>query len=181
MKEQSVTITLKKQQIVNDVSVQCGVIGRTLQKSPESEEQAAEIMTPDDVETKPIVARSIVEAWGEVKKVCQRYLSAGRVSDDNRLEGIATKTTTEGGEEVTTYGEFVLALTMPASFNIGLTETVKSNAHRMIVDYTMRAVLADQWPEKAAEYERLYAYDIENLRASLRARLRMTRRAVDWS
>ena len=51
----------------------------------------------------------------------------------------------------------------------------------MIVDYSMRAVLADQWPEKAAEYERLFASDVENLRACLRARLRMTRRAADWS
>lgn len=173
MKEQLITITLEKKQIVNDISVQCGIIGRTLQKDPENEERAAEIMTPDDVETKPVVARSIVEAWGDVKKVCQRYLTKGRTVDDNRLERII-----QSGQE---YGAFTLELSMPASFNIGLTETIKSNAHRMIVDYSMRAVLADQWPEKAVEYERLYASDVENLRACLRARLRMTRRAADWS
>lgn len=177
MKEQAITITLNKKQIVNDISVLCGVIGRTLQKEPGSEERAAEIMTPDDVETKPIVARSIVEAWGEVKRVCQRYLSRGRTVDDNRLESIVQK----GQGDSSEYGSFVLELVMPASFNIGLTETVKSNAHRMIVDYSMRSILADQWPEKAAEYERLYAADTENLRSSLQARLRLTRRAADWA
>ena len=177
MKEQTILITLEKKQIVNDISVQCGIIGRTLQKQPESEELAAEIMTPDDVETKPVVARSIVEAWGEVKKVCQRYLTKGRITDNNNLERIA-KTGSNNEQE---YGKFLLELSMPASFNIGLTETIKSNSHRMIVDYAMRAVLANQLPEKAAEYERLYAADVENLRASLRARQRMTRRAADWS
>ena len=88
MSEQPVLISLLKKQIVNDVATECNIIGRTLQRNPETEEQGSEIMTPDDELTKPIVARAMTEGFGEVKRVCQRYLLMGRDTDDNRLERI---------------------------------------------------------------------------------------------
>ena len=88
MSEQPVLISLLKKQIVNDVAAECNIIGRTLQRNPETEEQGSEIMTPDDELTKPIVARAMTEGFGEVKRVCQRYLLMGRDTDDNRLERI---------------------------------------------------------------------------------------------
>lgn len=253
MKERMITIVLKKQQIVNDVSVECNLIGRTLQKNEDMAEIASEIMSPDDDESKPVIARSMTEAFGEVKKVCQRYLVYGRDTDDNRLEGIdetfrykeSVTSSTAGtnasfklpkNEKVTikvesasfvsvsvgsevlnssiksgsidytsttdnavltiksdqpyvvelsySYGDFgsyELSLSMPPSFNIGVTETLKSNAHRMIVDYTMQALLRNQFPEKSQVYAQSFDQDAERLRSTLRARLRWGRRAPDWA
>jgi hypothetical protein len=256
MKEVPILIQLHKKQIVNDVSVACNVIGRTLQKSDETAEQGAEIMSPDDEATKPIVARSISEGFAEVRRVCKRYLVTGRDTDDNRLEQIderdvdtetvnagttatscsktlqngkactiVVKTSgtvtvaTSGGKELGTasgvstfeytattasetitlkstgseaveatvsykYGEFgtlELELAMPSSFNLGVTETIKAACHRIIVDYTVRALMLDQYPDKAAVYGTRLTEDEDNLRSALVSRTSINRRAADWS
>ena len=248
MNEQPVLIKLLKKQIVNDVSTECNVMGRTLQRSNETEEQGSDIMTPDDELTKPIVARSITEGFGEVKRVCQRYLVMGRDTDDNRLERInemnkhtETVSNKQGGydliantpyiikvsadrqvtlvsaagkeigkvdgigtveytptstgritleteaEEVTLtyffgdFGTLELELTMPRTFNLGMTETAKNCAHRMIVDHVVYSLLLNQWPEKAGIYRERFTADMEGLRDAMQARTRFIRNAPDWS
>lgn len=248
MSEQPVLISLLKKQIVNDVATECNIIGRTLQRNPETEEQGSEIMTPDDELTKPIVARAMTEGFGEVKRVCQRYLLMGRDTDDNRLERInemskyseivsdklggydlvantpyiisvkAEKPVTlvsatgkkikevSGNSQVEytpsssgrisletdaknveityffgKFGTLDLELTMPANFNLGMTETAKNNAHRMIVDHIMFSLLINQWPEKAAFYKERFNSDMEGLRTAMQARTRFIRNAHDWS
>ena len=89
-------IKLSKQEIANDVAAELNLIGRTLELSANTDDKAAEnlrelgnlIRTPDDNETKPIVARAMTEGWNAVKEACQRFLAFGRTSDDNRLESI---------------------------------------------------------------------------------------------
>ncbi|WP_289104239.1 hypothetical protein [uncultured Bacteroides sp.] len=98
-----IDITLKRKEILNDVLVNCSVIGRTLRKNPETEETAGDIMTPDDVYTKPVVARSLTYAFGEVKRICQHYLMYGRFTDDNRLDKM---------DESNKYSETVQASTL---------------------------------------------------------------------
>ena len=248
MKEQPVLISLLKKQIVNDVQIECSVIGRTLQRNPETEEQGSDIMSPSDELTKPIVARAITEGFGEVKRMCQRYLVMGRDTDDNRLERIneMTKHTetvndkqgrydllaytpyiiaveanrpvtlvsasgtvietlsgsgqveytpatsgrlsleTEADEVKIAYysGEFgslELELTMPSNYNLGMTETAKSCAHRMIVDYVMYSLLMNQWPDKSNIYRERVNVDAEGLRNALQARTRLRRQAEDWA
>lgn len=255
MREKEIYIELLKKQIVNDITVQCNLIGRTMQKSDETAEAASEIMSPDDEYTKPIVARAMTEAFGEVKRVCQRYLIAGRDTDDNRLERInemdkkeetvtASASGTEGTYGMTAtmpyiirvecsepvkvktssgkelgdalglaqfeytptaaneklsivgdnsakveityfygdFGSYKIDLLMPSNFNISMTETIKSCAHRMIVDYTMKSVLANQLADKAQEYAALFKGDSDGLRDALRARVMlMGRRPTDWS
>lgn len=248
MSEQPVLIKLLKKQIVNDVATECNVIGRALQRTPETEEQGGDIMTPDDELTKPIVARAITEGFGEVKRVCQRYLLMGRDTDDNRLERInemdkytETVKNKQGGYDLTSgtpyiikvsadhpvtlvsalgtsiatvngngtveytpsssgkitlettatevtltyfYGDFgtlELELTMPSSYNLGMTETAKSCAHRMIVDHVMQSLLLNQWPDKAKVYKDRFDVDAEGLRNAMQARTRFNRSASDWS
>lgn len=248
MSLQPVFISLLKKQIVNDVATECNIIGRTLQRNPETEEQGSEIMTPDDEMTKPVVARAITEGFSEVKRVCQRYLILGRDTDDNRLERInemqkhtETVTNKEAGYELVaktpyiisvkadrpvtlvsvigeeiaktsgnshveytpsmsgsisleteaekvvltyffgTFGTLDLELSMPANYNLGMTETAKSNAHRMIVDHIMYSLLINQWPEKAAVYKERFNSDMEGLSNAMQARTRFSRNAHDWS
>lgn len=248
MKEQPLHISLLKKQIVNDVAIECNIIGRELRRNPETEEQGSNIMTPDDELTKPIVARAITEGFGEVKRICQRYLVMGREIDDNRLERIndmnkfmekiqndrstfdlvantpyiieveaeaeVTLVAVTGGEIATIrgagrleyapiasgpisirtqaknvkltfyhgkFGSLDLDLTMPPSFNLGMTETIKSCAHRMIVDHIMHTLLLNQWQEKSILYKERFNADAEGLREALRSRTRFVRMAHDWS
>lgn len=248
MNHQPVTISLLKKQIANDVSIECGIIGRTLQRKPETEEQGTDIMTPDDELTKPVVARAITEGFGEVKRICQRYLIMGRDTDDNRLERInemnkyeETVKNKQGGYDLVSgtpyiigvvadqavtivspsgvkigtlsgnsqiehtptetgrisleteaekvlltyyYGKFgtlELELAMPCSYNLGMTETAKNCAHRMIVDHVMYTLLLNQCPDKSAVYRERFNADAEGLRNAMQARTRFGRNAPDWS
>ena len=92
MNEIEIKIEFFKKQIVNDIGIQCNLVGKNLQSTAiqgmDTNTIAAGIMSPDDEEVKPVVARAMTEAWDEVKKVCQRYLVYGRENDDNRLEKI---------------------------------------------------------------------------------------------
>lgn len=98
-----IDILLKKQNIVNDVAVELNQFARTLELSSSSEDKNAAnikelanyIRTPDDNETKPIVARAMQEGWALVKETCQRYNAFGRKSDDDRLEAIVVKSEEE--------------------------------------------------------------------------------------
>lgn len=94
-----IDILLNKQEICNDVAAELNLLGRTLDLSSGNDgkggtnlrELANLIRTPDDNETKPIVARAMQEAWSSVKTICQRYNAFGRKADDNRLEAIIIK------------------------------------------------------------------------------------------
>lgn len=248
MNEKPILIKLHKKQIVNDVRTECSIMGRILQRNPETEEQGAEIMTPEDELTKAVVARAITEGFGEVKRVCQRYLIMGKDVDDNRLEEIderekysetiagkqgryillakrpylihiesahpvlvysceneligeidlvgtikhtPTKTgsisiETASNSVKTTYvhgnyGTLELELSVPCSFNIGMTGTVKDYAHRMIVDHVVYSLLFNQWPEKALVYKERFNADMEGLKKAMQARTCFSRNAPDWS
>lgn len=249
-----IEITIRRKEILNDVLANCNMIGRTLRKNPETEETAGEIMTPDDVYTKPIVARALTKAFGEVKRICQQYLMYGRFSDDNRLEKIdetnrysetveasplapqckyrlltgmpyrihieadhelkvmddegnilargsevqISYTPVRIGEYLTIYstektearvmyewgdfGKYELLLCMPRTFNCGMTETIKNNAHGMMVNHVVAQVLKDQYAEKAQQYAAMYAEDAEGLRKALISRVAYGRPyATDWS
>ena len=88
MNGQPILIRLLKKQIVNDVALECSIVGRTLQRNPETISQGGDIMNVNSDLTKPILARAITEGFGEVKRICQRYLVLGRDVDDNRLERV---------------------------------------------------------------------------------------------
>lgn len=83
-----IIIEINQRQVINDVQVECNAVGRALQKTEGGAEIAAEVMTPEDRERYPIMARAMTEAFGEVKRICQTYLVFGKTSDDNRLEEI---------------------------------------------------------------------------------------------
>lgn len=110
--EQTIEIVLSKQNIVNDVAAELNLIGRTMEitgkqgegnTSNNLAELAGFIRTPDDNETKPIVARSMTEAWDTVKETCQRFLNYGRLHDDNRLESITIPVTKEGRMDIISF------------------------------------------------------------------------------
>lgn len=281
-------ILLKKQNIVNDVAAELNLYGRTLELSANSEDKNAAnikelanyIRTPDDNETKPVVARSMLEGWNAVKESCQRYLVRGRVQDDNRLEAITEKLTESGlvdtasitypatlfhlslqkgvtyafqldfsnvddsegnegnykilvnGDEAATlkispttgvfsfeykatdniqsadvvlakaddesediefsvnsipytysynqYTSYNLQLDMPSNFNVSVTSSITSHAHRLIVDTIVAAVLKNQQQEGYAKYLATAEKARQDLLRSLQARNSFGRVQHDW-
>ena len=249
-----ITIYIKKKEVVDDILAKSNLLARQMSRNPDTEELAGDIMTPDDELVKPVVARALPEAFGEVKRKCQQFLMFGRYNDDNRLEKIDETnifseditsspltvsckyilltgiehiidvksdveikvmddesnilakgsdisfkyTPVRINEHLTLYspekadvnivyrwgdfGTYELELEMPKRFNIGMTETIKSNAHRMMVDYVMYNILKDQYAEKAQEYLKEYTSDGEALRIALISRSTYGRAyAADWT
>lgn len=262
--DQGILVVLDKQQLMNDIGVQCSQVGRLLQRTEEGAAVGADVLAYDSEENLPVIARAMSEAWTKVKQVCRAYLIMGRDTDDNRLEGIDERrksveeycVSVEGGVTATmqllkgvpvcielessavvsvsiqynhlptvkriqkaviegsgvinhtpsttgeqlyieclaaddadvrvtyiygTYGNYELSLSMPATFNLGMTETIKASAHRMMVDYVMSVFLRQLVSEKSGEYLAAFDGDTEALRSALRARVAWGRRAPDWA
>lgn len=244
----TLSIRLYKQQLVNDVRVECSLLARALQRTAETSEQGDDIANVLDDVTLPVVARALTEGFGKVKEVCQRYLVMGRETDDNRLERLSDErrlteyfsgtgrggydllagttytlevesdgpvtvlandgsvagvtngrgtivhtpkqtgpVSVEAGQAVTlvyvtgSFGSFDLELSMPDGFNQGVSESVKSYAHRVIVDYVMFRVLSADHPEASGTWYARMDSDMGGLRTMLQARLCWGRSAADWS
>lgn len=79
-------------QICNDMLAKCNLISKSI-KEEAAEDIKASILTPDDPETRCIVNRAVTEAFGRVKVACQRYLTVGRLEDDNNLERLVKSVT----------------------------------------------------------------------------------------
>lgn len=285
-------ILLSKQEIVNDVAAELNLFGRTLELGASTEDKAADnlkdlanyIRTPDDNETKPIVARAMQEGWNAVKEICQRYNAFGRKYDDNRLEAIVTEenSTTQfsaedfpfndetpsnpiiglgeilamqpnttyhfhllctgihnnpgtlmffvGGHKLgefelspeahfdyktdkaeenvqitihkkdvempdihlsygskvsliytfNQYGNYNLQLVMPDNFNVSVTSSITSHAHRLIVDNIVAAVLKNQQQEGYTKYLATAEKARQELLRSLQARNSFGRVQHDW-
>ena len=246
MNKFKVRIMLDKRQVLNDVSGQLAIIGRILSRNQETEDQGSDLMWPESPLNKPIVARAMTEALGQIKSVCAAYLVYGKDEDDNRLEamdkvvkhqetlqkdvpgtydlviGIKHLIRVESAGEITlkttagktlgtfekkieleytpgitcrllstdkarityftpVYGAYELVLAMPATYNSGLTESMKSCAHRMMVDYILQSLLMHHYPEKSSVYTAKFMDDAEGLRIALRSRVKYGRRAEDWA
>ena len=102
----NVTIVLNRAEILGDVINAAHVTGRRL-FVPGQEEKAADIQTPEEGVDKYIVARAMSAALANVRSRCARYLTAGRLMDDDRLEDVE--------------GDYVLNLAMPDRWNYGAT------------------------------------------------------------
>lgn len=281
-------INLSKQFIVNDVATELNLYGRTLDLTASGEgdavtnlkELANYIRTPDDNETKPVIARAMQEAWDKVKECCMRFNAFGRKYDDNRLEAITEAVREEGNIEMiqayrgwmfdtvkvsvqgnTTYhfaldfrgvvtndasysmrvnvgdntntvkefvldrntgivefdyqakeqddiqvavlctsgilpeftdtphytvshnkfGNYNLQLVMPDNFNISVTSSVKSYAHRLIVDYVVAAVLKNQQQEGYTKYLATTEQTRRSLIRILQSRNSFGRVQHDWT
>lgn len=280
-----VDIKLSKLNIVTDVAAALNLFGRTIEIGAQAnankeaanlQELANYIRTPDDNDTKPIVARAMQEAWNRVKETCQRYYVHGRLYDDNRLESITVPEKRDGNFDIytpyesvlvldlvknTTYhfafdfngcldqalewnfkledeiihsceidsqtkivkfdytakdstdgccirllpasandfdndkvldspsyiitwnrfGEYNLQLAMPDNFNIAVTSSITTYAHRFICDYIIAEVLKNQSQEGYTKYLATAGNALASLLRSLQARNSFGRVQHDWT
>jgi hypothetical protein len=158
--EKKITLSFDLGQVANDILAKCNLISKTI-KDEALEDIRASVQEPDDPETRSIINRSVTEAFGNVKVACQRYLHTGRVTDNNDLEQMVSNITyviVDGHAtdeiDTITYETIVLELFIP-NFNTSVTDALKSQIHKYVVDYVMSRFLQDQVGEKAGEYKEL--------------------------
>lgn len=183
--EKKITIDIYLEQTCNDLVTECNLIGKNLPTGSDNEsvnysrQLMADIMSPDDGETRSIVMRAHTEALGNVKRACRKYLTSGRTEDDNKLERLATVTykptyETDGNGNPTStpardenghiiysdevdeveYEKVELEMVIPG-WDTAVTDALKNHIHKYIVDYVMWRFLQNQHDPKCAEYKKL--------------------------
>lgn len=90
--EKKIKLSFDIEQIANDVLVKCNQISKSI-RDDAMEDIKADVLEPDNPESRSIINRSLTEAFGEVKVMCQRYLKAGRTVDNNVLERMVKSVT----------------------------------------------------------------------------------------
>lgn len=78
------------------------------------------------------------------------------------------------------YEEVNFLLEIP-NWNIAMTDPLKNHMHKYIVDYVMGQFLADQYGDKAAEYEKKASADYTNVMSDLTSRDNYTKRKPSWT
>ena len=185
--KKTINLSFDLEQVANDILTKCNLISITI-KDEAMEDIRANVMEPDNPETRSIINRAVTEAFGHVKVACQRYLKVGRLYDSNLLEQMVRNITfvkDEHGENTDQidqieYEVVYLQLEIP-NFNVAVTDALKSDIHRYVVDYAMSQFLQDQVADKAAEYAALAnERDYRNIQKDLNARERFNMRKPSW-
>lgn len=159
----AITITLKREEIMGDVVNTAHITGRRLNVAG-AEEKASDIQTPEEGVDKYVVARAMQEGLSAIRKECGRYLSTGRLSDDNELEDVT--------------GNFVLMLNMPDRWNFGATSRLTSLANAYVRDWCIYSIFEKTNPEEAANYLSKAQLSLSSIKPILEMRTAPVRRSA---
>lgn len=213
MDSKLITLNFSMEQVCNDILARCYVLSQGLVDDAQKDIRAT-IESPDSKETRSIINRAVTEAIGNIKVAAQRYLTSGRVEDNNNLERLVkgtkkyvytdnnngtwtevvttsiigqedeevTSTVTKAGNDLeeSIYETVTLKLEIP-NWNVAVTDALKSNMHRYMVDYTMSQFLQDQYADKAGQYVESAVADFNNMKSNLLSRDNYTLRRPSFT
>lgn len=91
MDRKLITLNFGMDQVCNDVLARCYVVSQGMLDEAQKDIRA-NIESPDSDETRSIINRAVTEAIGNIKLAAQRYLTTGRVEDNNNLERLVKGT-----------------------------------------------------------------------------------------
>lgn len=91
MDRKLITLNLGMEQVCNDVLARCYVVSQGMVDEAQKDIRA-NIESPDSDETRSIINRAVTESIGNIKLAAQRYLTTGRVEDNNNLERLVKGT-----------------------------------------------------------------------------------------
>lgn len=91
MDRKLITLDFGMEQVCNDVLARCYVVSQGMVDEAQKDIRA-NIESPDSDETRSIINRAVTEAIGNIKLAAQRYLTTGRVEDNNNLERLVKGT-----------------------------------------------------------------------------------------
>lgn len=93
MDRKLITLDFSMEQVCNDVLARCYVVSQGLVDDAQKDIRAT-IESPDGDETRSIINRAVTEAIANIKLASQRYITSGRVQDNNNLERLVKGTRT---------------------------------------------------------------------------------------
>ena len=82
MDRKLITLNFGMEQVCNDVLARCYVVSQGMVDEAQKDIRA-NIESPDSDETRSIINRAVTEAIGNIKLAAQRYLTTGRMEDNN--------------------------------------------------------------------------------------------------
>lgn len=85
MDRKLITLDFSMEQVCNDILARCYVVSQGMVDEAKKDIRA-NIESPDSDETRSIINRAVTEAIANIKLAAQRYLTTGRVEDNNNLE-----------------------------------------------------------------------------------------------
>lgn len=91
MDRKLIKLNFGMEQVCNDVLARCYVVSQGMVDEAQKDIRA-NIESPDSDETRSIINRAVTEAIGNIKLAAQRYLTTGRVEDNNNLERLVKGT-----------------------------------------------------------------------------------------
>lgn len=91
MDRKLITLNFGMEQVCNDVLARCYVVSQGMVDEAQKDIRA-NIESPDSDETRSLINRAVTEAIGNIKLAAQRYLTTGRVEDNNNLERLVKGT-----------------------------------------------------------------------------------------
>lgn len=91
MDRKLIILDFSMEQVCNDILARCYVVSQGLVDDAQKDIRAT-IESPDSDETRSIINRAVTEAIANIKLAAQRYLTTGRVKDNNNLERLVKGT-----------------------------------------------------------------------------------------
>lgn len=134
----TITITLKKEEILYDVENTTYLIGNS-RSTGDNFEQVSNIQNSGEGEDRNFILRSVENAFDEVKRNLSRYIDETKVDANNAL--------------MVETGDFVLSLNVVDMFNEASTDSLKSAAHGYIVSSALMDWFANVKPDEMVIYQ----------------------------
>lgn len=149
---------------MRDVTDIAHVTGRRLNAAG-SEEKATDIQDVEEGANHYILARAMDKALADVKAQCARYVTTGRVMDNNQL--------------ACPEGDYVLTLDMPDSWNIGVMSGLTNTAHDYVTCICVHDLFSKINPNDAPSYLVRAQDDLTRIKELLECRTRPVRTSLN--
>lgn len=134
----TITITLKKEEILYDIENTTYLIGNS-RSTGDNFEQVSNIQNSGEGEDRNFILRSVENAFDEVKRNLSRYVDETKIAANNAL--------------MVETGDFVLSLNVVDMFNEASTDSLKSAAHGYIVSSALMDWFANVKPDEMVIYQ----------------------------
>lgn len=163
MAKKTITITLYMSELIYDVQNKTYLTGRS-RSTGNNHEEVAHMQANDDDENANQIARSIGNAFANMKTQLSEFIQSAGATANNQLISQTTNLSVE--------------LVMPSNFNQAVNDTVSTAMHQYLVNCAIGDWFTITNKNDAGDYVTLAAANIEEIRNAINKRVRPTRTSV---
>lgn len=160
MAKKTITITLYMSELIYDVQNKTYLTGRS-RSTGNNHEEVAHMQANDDDENANQIARSIGNAFANMKTQLSEFIQSAGTTANNQLISQTTNLSVE--------------LVMPSNFNQAVNDTVSTAMHQYLVNCAIGDWFTITNKNDAGDYVTLAAANIEEIRNAINKRVRPTR------